>query len=202
MAFDKLPAALLDTASAERGDLLARGTAGYGRLGVGAAGQVLMGGSDPAWAWRGWVQRSLGSNNSRLQLSARIPGDDTKPQQSEGTEIVTVSITPKLPDSLLRLTAWLPLVQNPVNSAVTAIGSFYRDAAVDPIASGACAFNGAENVPFALMAEVTAGSTSPSVFKLRYGPVENYTLWLNGNATSRMFGGALSATLIVDEFAP
>ena len=202
MAFDKLPAVLLDSPSAQRGDLLVRGAAEYGRLGTGATGQLLVGGSDPAWAWRGWVQRAIGNNTSRLQLSARIPGDDTKPQQSEGTEIVTASITPRSADSLLRLTAWLPLVQNPAVSAVTALGSFYRDAAVDPIASGACAFNGAENVPFSLMAEVLAGSTSPCVFKLRFGPIENYPLWLNGNATTRLFGGALSATLIVDELAP
>ena len=64
-----------------------------GDLTSGATGQVLGGGNPPEWRWRGWVQRAIGVLDTRLELpnTARIPGDDTKPQQSEGTEIVTCS---------------------------------------------------------------------------------------------------------------
>jgi len=205
MAFDLMPLPLLDGANAARGDLLLRSTAAWQRLPKGGNGQVLAAGTDDtAWTWRGWVQRAIASTAAHLPIpnSARIPGDDSMPQQSEGTEILTVSITPKSAASLLRIQVDLPLIQLPVSVALTAIASLYRDATADPIRSKAIPFAGAENQPLGMVAEVIAGSMAATSFKLRIGPVENYSLYLHGGSGGRLFGGALTSLLIVDEFAP
>ncbi len=205
MAFDPLPIDLVAGQSGgARGDIMVRGAAGGGRLALGVSGQVLTAGAtDPAWAWRGWVGGAVAYLDTRQTITNQlIPGDDTKPQSDEGVELLTVGYTPKSAASLLRITGFIPMAQNGAATAVTGVVSLYRDAATDPLDSSVSFFAGLHNQQFTLISEVIAGSTAATTFKLRFGTVENASIYINGNSSSRLFGGALRVRLAVDEFAP
>ncbi|WP_428246743.1 hypothetical protein [Ferrovibrio sp.] len=202
MALDLINPNLLGLADSQRGDIMVRGASGWQRLAKGAAGQVLVAGADdPAWAWRGWVQRQVAIYDQRQTITSVIPGDDTKPQISEGVEIAAVSITPKSAASLLRVTAYMPFIQTSSGTAATGVLSIYRDAIADARATGVCNFPGLHNNHCLTLHEEAAGSTAATSFSMRWGTDQNVAMYINGHSSSRLFGGALRCLLIVDEFA-
>lgn len=133
-------------------------------------------------------------------LSANIPLDDTIPQITEGTQILTVSITPKSASNKLRIRfAGVAVTTNEFASdftwaifhgAASAIraGTVVCRAAGNPVSVA----GEVEYVPGALTAQtitVRVGANAANVSPVR----------MNGSAAARLLGGAQGATLIVEE---
>lgn len=125
-----------------------------------------------------------------------IPKDDSIPQNTEGEEVITVTITPTSATNRLRIECNIPFVSG--SAAIDAAAALFQDSTANALAvtgttTGAVSQHGALN----LVHEMAAGTTSATTFKVRVGPTGN-TLYLNGYA-SRLYGGVCAVRLRVIE---
>jgi hypothetical protein len=129
-----------------------------------------------------------------------IPADDTIPQNTEGSEVLTVSITPKSATSKLRVRVSIP--QFTASAILHVAFALFRDSGANAVAVATQRMIGAGDLMHvAFEHEETSGSTSATTFKLRIGPTSAGTVYVNGSTAARLFGGASHITLSVEEIA-
>ena len=131
-----------------------------------------------------------------------IPVDDTIPQISEGTELLTASITPKSSTSLLDIHAVIPATQGSANSNIGI--ALFRDSTLSALSANSWANSGtgARGTVMSLRVQVVSGSTASTTFRIRIGPeVSGGTITVNGVSGARIFGGVQAATLTITEIA-
>lgn len=130
--------------------------------------------------------------------STALPNDDSIPQSGEGTEVVTVAITPK---STLHRLVIEAVVHMSGDASRTCIAALFQDSTADALAVAAETSPAAGNVmTVRLRHEMAAGTVSATTFKIRAGTTTG-TYYINGTSSSRSFGGILACTLSVSEFA-
>ncbi len=134
---------------------------------------------------------------ANTDLTANIPGDDTIPQNTEGTQILTLSITPRFSTSKLRL-RFEGQVSPTLADRVTA--ALFRDSGANAVAAQMVIPESTRMATLYLQTEVAASSTSATTFNLRIG-AQSTTIRLNGLNTARLLGGSSSATLVCEEIA-
>jgi len=182
--------------------LLGRSTASSGdieELTVGA-GLTLSGGqlSSSATAATGSVINSTYAEyTTSATLSTAIPFDDTIPQNTEGTQILSASITPSSTSNKVRV----KFQAFGGNSAgiVSILAAMFRGATANAIAASAATTGGAGfATPSTLEIEDSPATTSATTYTVRVGPVSG-SLGLNGFESARRFGGVARATLILEE---
>ncbi len=158
----------------------------------------------PAYAWRGWVGRSIATLDERVEVvNKNVPGDDSLPQATEMQLLLSVSHTPRAAGHLLRISGFLAHVQLGVVASVTGMVALFRNEESDAAAASLIAFEGAHNLQARILLEQASSGSDPVTYRLGIGCVgQNRTLYVNGNSSSRLFGGVLKSLLIVDEFAP
>lgn len=143
------------------------------------------------------VDRAYASYSTNTSFTAVIPGDDTIPQNTEGTQILSASITPKSTTNRIRATflGW--------GGSNTATYNIVAALFVNSTASAVQAMMGGNNdlvTPLTFSYEYVPGTTSTQTLNVRVGPSSAGTAFMHGNtATSRYFGGAASSTLILEE---
>lgn len=124
---------------------------------------------------------------------------DTMPQQTDGAQLLTASITPKRASNKLRIQAAVPFAAAGTGGIWFAL---FRDNT--PAAIYATVFNLASkndgNVA-TLDVDIPASTTSPTTIKLRCGNLYgvNQIIGINGSSTARWMGGASRATLSIME---
>lgn len=143
--------------------------------------------------------RAYAAYATNASLTAVIPIDDTKPQVSEGTEILSVTITPRSSTSRMRVR----FQGAGAVDSVAVLGwsaAVFLNGATDALCAGTvtCGANLSHVAPVAIEFEHVPGSTAAQTYTVRVGP-QNGTLRLNGVVGGRYLGGALAATLIVEE---
>ena len=129
-----------------------------------------------------------------------IPFDDTIPQNTEGTQIISVSITPKSTTNKLRCRFSAEIVTNTNSSVVQA--AMFRGGVANAIAASYAVITTAEfSVTLAFEHEFVPASTSAQTISVRVGPSSAVQVMrLNGNtALGRRYGGAMGAWLVVEE---
>lgn len=128
-----------------------------------------------------------------------IPFDNTVPQNTEGTQFLTVSITPKSASSTLRLRA-SGMVASSGSSLAVAVAAF-RDSTASAIAASAVNTSATAGTSHlvTLTASVSASSTSSTTFALRYGLNSAGTAYINGGTSANYFGGVESWRIVVEE---
>ena len=131
--------------------------------------------------------------------TAQIAADDTIPQQSEGTEILTLEITPTSASNKLLIeiivfgsssaTAVLTpcLFQDSTAAAISAVTKYTEE--------------GTGTATISLNHYMTAGTTSATTFKVRVG-VNAGTFTLNGYSGTRKLGGVASSSMTISEVTP
>lgn len=144
------------------------------------------------------VARAYSQYTTNADLTTQIPFDDTIPQNTEGTQILSASITPKSSTNRLR-------VRFVGHGSSTSGGTGYsaaifRDSTADAISAVNNSFNTSVMMPLIMETEVVAGSTSSTTFAVRVGP-NSGTTRMNGLTTGRKFGGVAACTLIIEEIA-
>lgn len=145
------------------------------------------------------VQHVYAEDRTYQTVSATVPHDDTIMQNTEGTEIVTVSITPLSASSILEVTGHV--VFNSGSTSYIAFGLF-RDSIADALDVSCSALTGSDycdTIP--LHHRVVAGSVSLTTFKLRAGP-QSGSIYINGNSGGRIQGGAYKTYIQVKELTP
>lgn len=144
------------------------------------------------------VQFVYTSTSSVVNCSTQTPIDDTIPQNTEGNEVLTLSITPTNASNLLIIK---------FHGFWTAKDSLYGTVALfqDATANSLAAFRagivtGLYTPNACLKHTMVAGTTSSTTFKIRIGPSAAGNLYVNGtSAGARLYGGVASTNLTIME---
>lgn len=126
-----------------------------------------------------------------------IPYDDTEPQNTEGTEVLSQSITPKAIGNILLVEANLFVSHSAVGEVIAAL---FQDSAASAVAvSSVYCATATQRVSLNIRYKVAATSTSATTFKVRIGPDQAATVTLNGFSGARKFGTTIKSSIKVTE---
>lgn len=142
------------------------------------------------------IGSAIGTYTTNADITAVIPSDDTIPQNTEGTQIISVSYAPSSATSILRATF-------STFGAHSATGNMSAALFVNSTANalaGAATTSPAANylAPICFQHEWVPGSTSSQTINVRVG-VSSGTMRLNGLTSGRLFGGVAKSVLIIEE---
>jgi hypothetical protein len=158
------------------------------------------------------TQNAINSKNPVLQIvtsstvdvvtcSTAIPADDTIPQQgTEGTEVLTATITPKYSDSILEIIFSSQISNDATQNNVQV--ALFQDSTSNAIAAHSFlpGTTGSQATVGLLRHIMTSGTTSSTTFKIKVGPDAN-TCYVNANSTgTRLMGGVSSTRLTIVEY--
>ena len=130
---------------------------------------------------------------SSLSGTTLIPWDNTIPQQTEGDEYMTVSITPSSPTSMLIVTVSILLSSSALNNMTAAL---FQDSVANALSAQTVLVGGAYYYNCLTWTYTkTAGSTAPTTFKVRAGGSLAATTFVNTPG----FGGVTGTSLMVTE---
>ena len=128
-----------------------------------------------------------------------IPLDDTIPQITEGTEFMTLAITPTSATNKLIINVCLQLDKNNANTYSIAL---FQDSTANALAAQ---FNGAwasgSSFPMVFTHTMTSGTTSSTTFRVRAGSDSAGTLTVNGRGGGRIYGGVSASSIVIYEVA-
>jgi len=140
------------------------------------------------------------TDNAYSTTTSVIPWDNTIPQNTEGAEVITASITPKDSSNLLKIEVNFPCISTSITNIFSA--ALFKDSDAGAIQVGVSSENSG-NYPQNLHMQYNqvAGTTSTTTFKVRVG-VDSGTGYLNGNTSARTFGGAAHYSITITEYQP
>lgn len=199
---------LIDDADAATArSTLGLGSAALLTAGTGASNAVQLDGSAKLPAIDGSQLLNL-PNTNPAQIVTSMPGtvatvtattpfDDTIPQNTEGTEVLSVTITPRSSSSKMRIT--VNILGSMDVATATYCAALFRDSVADALAASwaTASFNtGPANTSFSYT--YAHGSSVAMTFKVRVG-VSSNTFTLNGSGGVRLFGGVMGSSITVEE---
>jgi hypothetical protein len=128
-----------------------------------------------------------------------IPIDDTIPQNTEGTEFMTLAITPTNANNKLLISVCTFLANTAANNLVSAL---FQDSTANALALGVVNTQTASALLEIYFTHfMTAGTTSSTTFKVRSGGNLASTVTFNGVSGTRYYGGALASSITITEIA-
>lgn len=147
------------------------------------------------------VQRAYTSNKAYTTDTVGIPLDDTLPQNTEGTQFLSQSFTPLSASNILRITVTAHLSHS--TGVRRCVSAAFRSGTSDAIGMGVVSPATSNYVyTCAFTVEVPANSTSAQTFTARFGAEGTGTCYLNGLGGSRIYGGALVSSMVIEEISP
>ena len=176
-----------------------------------AAGALVYGVMDPAGTpiSRAFTVQTVGRVVQRVNTQTGamatgttiIPADDTIPQNTEGTEFMTLAITPTSATNVLVIQVTALLSTGTATRTITA--ALFQDTTANALAVG----NGAgSNLGYVhtitFTHTMTAGTTSATTFKVRGGVDVSGTITFNGATGARLFGGVMASSITITEYIP
>jgi hypothetical protein len=154
----------------------------------------------PAANVRGVVQVVNTQTGAVATGTTTIPLDDTIPQNTEGTEFMTLAITPTSATNKLKIETVFYFSYSVPSSVIVAL---FQDANADAVAVTSTFIDtgtASETVTFTHY--MTAGTTSATTFKVRAGGNSAGTVSFNGQSGARRFGGAAASSITITEITP
>ena len=130
-----------------------------------------------------------------------IPQDDTIPQITEGTQFITLAITPRSATSKLIIQVITCLTASITDNVCTAL---FQDSTANALA----ALNTVNSTAGWMMNHsflhyMTSGTTSSTTFRVRCGPNGGATtVTFNGTAGARLYGGVMPSSITIWEVVP
>lgn len=127
-----------------------------------------------------------------------IPLDDTIPQNTEGDQYLSLAITPTNVNNKLII----DVVAVAANSAAGGrlIMGLFQDTTANALAAVQQTFASASQAQNLKMRHImTAGTISATTFKVRIGANNAGTTTLNGEASTRQFGGVMASSITITE---
>lgn len=183
-----------------QGDILIRGASNYQRLAIGDAGKFLMSngtGANPSWELGSIIQVIEANTASVITTATQIPDDDSIPQNTEGAEVITATITPVSSTNNLIIIFEASATPSAASQVGTAL---FQDSTANAIASQIHYGTTGAAINCSLHHFMSAGTTSATTFKIRIGPDVANNLDINGNGSgSRYYGGTMFAKIIILE---
>lgn len=172
--------------------------------GNGTNGQVLSTNGSGALSWStvtsSKILQVVNVNSASLaSTTTQIPLDNTIPQNTEGTELFTLSVTPGNTNNKLLITVSLQI--SAMGAGWTA-AALFQDSVASALAAAICYIDtstGSRSLVF--QHYMTAGTTSSTTFKVRYGPQISGTAYINGQGSTAIFGGTSNSSMTIQEVA-
>lgn len=130
--------------------------------------------------------------------STVIPWDDTIPQNTEGDQYMSLSITPTNASNKLKI----EVVWNGTHSSATTrmIVALFQDTTANALAVSMQENSAATHLACVKFTHyMTAGTTSATTFKIRAGSSAAGTTTFNGSGGARLFGGVMSSSITITE---
>lgn len=144
------------------------------------------------------IDRAFASYSTNTSLSTALPCDNSTPQKTEGTEILSASITPKSATSRIRVRF---SGFGGTSGATNMAAALFIDTASDAVQATCMSNTSSLTIaPLGFEYEYVPGDTSSHTYKVRVGS-ESGTMRMNGNSSGRYFGGVAAATLVIEEIA-
>lgn len=139
------------------------------------------------------------TSSTAASTTTGIPQDDTVPQNTEGAEYLTASITPTNASStlIIEFQAW-------GSAGAQLMTAFFVDSTADAIHAAAHTSNGV-GYPVLITERhiLSAGSTSARTYKVRFGPGGSGSAYmLNYNGVNLFSSSGRKATLTIQEILP
>lgn len=144
------------------------------------------------------LQVVTSSTTSVVTINSLIPRDDSIPQNTEGVEILTLSITPQSASSTLYM-EFLCFGTTDLNGI--AQGAIFVDSVADAIyATESPRSTLSYGVPVKMSFFVPSVSTTARTYKVRLGVSGSNNFYVNANSLGvRLFGGVSIATFQITE---
>jgi hypothetical protein len=148
----------------------------------------------------GTVLQVVNATYSTYSSSATtIPDDNTIPQNTEGTEIITLAITPTSATSKLLITSVVFATSGSGGSIIA--NALFQDATANALAVTSTTAGAAGWMITDVMQHyMTSGTTSSTTFKIRAGGHVG-TTYFNGNTGARLYNGTGFCSLTIMEIA-
>lgn len=140
------------------------------------------------------VDSAFASYSTNAAITAVIPADDTPPLIGEGTEILSITYTPK---NVTNKLICIFVGEAALSALLNAVASMFQGSTILNAIYNSPSANGGTTL--ALVQQFTPGSTSPVAVSVRVGPGAAGTLRMNGTSAGRIFGGAAAAILLILE---
>lgn len=125
-----------------------------------------------------------------------IPDDDTIPQNTEGTEFMTLAITPTSATNKLLIEVVF-IYTHTVQAATTC--ALFQDSTANALAASQRNANAGYTGEIVFRHEMTSGTTSATTFKVRAGSSAAGTLTFNGSSGTRKMGGVMASSIRITE---
>lgn len=150
------------------------------------------------------IGRAYTEYTANTNLATSIPADDTIPQNTEGTEILSVALT--LTNAANRVRArfsgFFSVATDGVVTAALFIGSSADAINAVGFDSANAGASGVDRLkPLPLDFEHAPGSVGPHTYSIRVGGAA-VTIRMNGTSAARRYGGAARSVLILEEIVP
>lgn len=131
-----------------------------------------------------------------------IPTDNTVPQNTEGTEFMSLAITPRSATSTLIIQAIVNLAGNAGASSVSA--ALFQDSTASALAAECFTMAGTGYLSqVSMIFKMTSGTTSSTTFKVRAGLNTAGTTTFNGNSGASVFGNVVQySSITITEVVP
>jgi len=200
-------AAIAKTIVDAKGDIIAATAAdAVSRLAVGANNTVLTADSTTATGlkWAAGAQKVIQMVTTQTGAVATgtgvIPLDDTIPQNTEGDQYMSLTMTPTNASNDLLI----QVVFNSATSSTVLCGvALFQDSIANALASTAKEHSAVNMVfPCAFTHKMTAGTISATTFKVRSGGNGSTTSTFNGRTSARLYGGTMASSITVWEVTP
>ena len=185
--------------------ILGRSTAGVGALEELSAGLgLLLTGGQLTVGSGVVIGRAYTEYTTNAAITTRIPYDNTLPLISEGTQILSVSYTPKVSTSRVCfiVSGFGEIGDTGSGADRSAILALFADSTcLNAAAVMTVRQVSVQSQGFTLAAEFAPGGVSPVTLSARLGAdaATGFTLRLNGTASGQAFGGAARTVGIVEE---
>lgn len=163
------------------GSYLTTSTVGYAQLALGVS-----------------IQTVYNTYTAGATGTTTIPNDDTIPQITEGTEFMTLSVTPKSATNILVIEVNTLLSHS---AAVGVIGAIYQDATANALAADSVRNTAAGELNTLNVKHImVAGTTSSTTFRFRAGGDGAGTLTFNGDSGGRKLGATVKSSIVITEY--
>lgn len=138
------------------------------------------------------------STGTMVDGTVAIPQDNTIPQNTEGVEYMTLAITPTNVNSKLIIEAHFNYA---LSAFVTIIMALFQDTTANALA--VVAHDHTDIQFITLRHYMTAGTISPTTFKIRAGTHGGVRVRMNGdNGNGALFNGTLISSITITEVLP
>ena len=143
------------------------------------------------------VQSRFKKETTLSTLSSQIPFTDSVPQITDGSEIISDSITPSLSTNKIRIKCSVPIASDYENTIAIALFKDSDSNAIAAVAQDIFISNNPHNI--ILEHEDSPNTESQTTYSLRIGSEEECTMTINGVNGVRRFGGAMGVTMTLEE---